>query len=322
VHAARGGDRAAFAALAARHHPPLLRVCSRFDPVRGEDAAQEALLRAMLSLDRLAKPESFGAWLIGIGLNVCRGPTRPAAPLLEELADPAPAPSDVAEARDLARRVRAAVATLPPGQREAVTLFYLAGLTHAETASHLGTAVSAVKTRLHKARASLRPHLTDLKEHPMIAMHVTDVRRTTDDRHVVFLEGDGRELPIWVGEPEALAMVLVLEKVEMPRPGPYHFAASLLDAAGRRVERVVVTKLVDQIFYALVHLDDGSTVDARPSDALTLALVAGAPIAVEPEVLAAADREPPHEHAADAKAMAEEARERLAALAAELSGPA
>src|SRR5688500_10311075 len=74
VLAARGGDRGAFGALVARHRPLLLALCRRAlgDAAPAEDAAQEAVLQAMLGLDRLRRPDRFGPWLAGIGLNVCR----------------------------------------------------------------------------------------------------------------------------------------------------------------------------------------------------------------------------------------------------------
>ena len=315
VAAARSGDRAAFARLVERHYPLLLRMCRRVagDGGRAEDAAQEAVLRAMLALDRLARPERFGAWLVGIGLNVAREPHRRPQIPPGDVVDPAASPDAAAEARETAARVRAAIATLPRGQREAVTLFYLAGLTHAETAEHLGTAVSAVKTRLHKARASLRPHLADLQEHQMIPAKISDVRRT-GDVHIVVLGAGGRELPIWIGAPEAATLVHALEGVQLPRPGTSHFALSLLAAAGGAVERAVITRLIDDVFYASVELAGGAAVDARPSDALALAVVSGAAIAVEPAGLDAATEPVPAAHDADAKAIAAEERERLAAL--------
>jgi bifunctional DNase/RNase len=162
-----------------------------------------------------------------------------------------------------------------------------------------------------------------------VPMRVADVRRPTDrpDRRIVVLEAldGGRSLPIWIGAAEAEWMVAALEEVELPRPNAYHFARSLLQAAGSELREVRVSRLADSVFYATATLADGSQVDARPSDALTLALVTGAPIAVEPAVLdAAAGLHPrfeaevtgPHD---GASVLADEVRARLADNARELA---
>lgn len=152
----------------------------------------------------------------------------------------------------------------------------------------------------------------------------------TARRYIVVLEevGGERSLPIWIGMPEALSLVAALEEVELPRPGPYHFAQALLGAAGGALREVRVSRLADSVFYAVAVLADGSEVDARPSDALTLALVTGAPIAVEPAVLDASERfarERPGMAAEvsapgdSASVLADEVRARLAALARELA---
>jgi RNA polymerase sigma factor (sigma-70 family) len=323
VRRARGGDRDAFAALVARHHATLVRCCRRLVGADAAlDAAQDAVVTALLSLDRLRRPESFGAWLVGIGLNACRAQLRGSDPLTAgevRGSDPL-TPHEVVEAAELAERVRAAIAELPAGQREAVTLYYLAGLTQAEAAAHLGIPPGAVKTRLHKARASLRVRLRPLaKETTMVQMQVTDVRRA-GDKHILMLAGDGREMKIWVGAPEASAIAVLLEDVEMPRPMTHHLTASLLSATGAELREVRISRLAETIFYADIVLADGTTVDARPSDAIALALVAGAPLVVEESVVeAAAQRSPEwaHEHAAadaatdDRRVLADEALKRV-----------
>ena len=314
VKAARSGDGAAFARLIKRHYPALLTGCERMlnDRDAARDAAQEATLRAMLGLGRLRDDTRFGAWLVGIGLNVCRGLLvgrwRQVSldALLESghLAEPSAEgtePADLIAAEELAVRVRGAIAALPAGQREAVALFYIEGLTQAEAAAEIGARPGAVKTRLHKARRTLRASLHDTYEEyldmtdgpstQMIAMHVAELRRTpTGERHIVFLQDDlGRRLPIWIGQPEATAMALILEKVQLPRPGVYQFTASLLAGAGARLREVRVTELTESTFYAQAILSDDTSIDARPSDAITLALITDTPIYVAAGVLTRAD---------------------------------
>jgi RNA polymerase sigma factor (sigma-70 family) len=313
VHAARDGDRTAFATLIERHYSLLLASCRRAlgDSGAAADAAQEAVVHALLGLDRLRRPESFGPWLVGIGLNAARRalerPGRYALSLetlLGGLSEPAagePGPAELAEASLAAHRVRAAIAALPAGQRDAVALFYLAGLSAPEVAEQLTSTHGAVKTRLHKARATLRERLSDLREEPekmtqSVRMRIADVRDTgaggmRDSRVVLLQEEDGeRRLPIWIGAPEGAALALRLADVELPRPGTYQLADELLRAAGATLSEVRIVALTDMVFYAQVVLADGATVDARPSDALNLALLAGVPIQVEPQVLAEADR--------------------------------
>jgi bifunctional DNase/RNase len=221
---------------------------------------------------------------VGIGLNACRAMLRSRDPVVAG-DGPSPEPADVAETHEIVARVRAAIAELPKGQREAVTLYYLAGLTQAEAAEHLGIPPGAVKTRLHKARASLRARLRPLTREPtMVQMQVTDVRRA-GDRHILMLEGGGRDLMIWVGAPEATAIAVLLEDVELPRPGTHHLTAALLAGGGASVREVRVTRLAEKTFYGEVVLSDGTAVDARPSDAITLALVTGAPLLVDSDVI-------------------------------------
>ena len=323
VLAAQGGDKDALAVLIGRHWPLLLALCRRTlgDTIAAEDAAHEAVLQALLSLDQLRRPERFGAWLAGIGLNICRRWLRERSRYglswevvhdggyTPEMDDPQAQPEAQAERRDLAERVRQAVGALPAGQRSAVNLFYASERTYAETAELLGIEIGAVKTRLHKARTTLRQRLHTLwKEERMAAtetkpveMRVRDVRKETDrekGRYMVVLEeadGPGKLL-IWIGHPEGVALAMLIEKEETPRPLTIVFAANLVRNLGGKLQEVRISRLDQQVFYAVATLDgpQGTTsVDARPSDALALALSLGAPIWVEREVLTAAGLAPP-----------------------------
>lgn len=322
------GDRESLAELLLRHWKTAAFVASRVlgSADLGHDAAQEAAVAAMTNLDRLRSPDKFGAWFCGIALNVARRWLRqlraefPA--LLPDQASTLPGPAEAAEIADLAGRVRAAVDQLPNGQREAVLLFYLQGLSHIEVAGELGISRGAVKARLHQARVALAPRLAPMidsrKEHLMttdgpmengpmenrpaekgpaengtaewVDAQVTAIRRTQADepakrKHIMILteRGGERWLPIWIGPTEATALALILESAETPRPFTYQLAASLVAATGSGIAEVRITRLVAPIFYASV-LVNGATgveeVDARPSDAVNLALVTGAPIRI------------------------------------------
>lgn len=172
VLTAQRGDKNALSALFERYRPKVLTVCRRVlgDPLLAEDAFQEAAVRALLSLNQLRRPASFGPWLIAIALNVCRNWLRErvqswlweevqGGTLMTEPLHWETDPGELLEARDLAVRVREAVIALPPRQRAAVELFYIHDLSHAEIAAFLGVKIGAVKTRLHKARKSLKRQL-------------------------------------------------------------------------------------------------------------------------------------------------------------------
>ena len=108
-------------------------------------------------------------------------------------------------------------------------------------------------------------------------------------RVVLLKEREGqRALPIWVGAVEGDAIALALAGIGTPRPMSLSLMYRVLGAADIAIERVVVTALRDNIFYATLTLKIGGTlheIDARPSDAITLALYAGAPVFVTPEML-------------------------------------
>lgn len=95
-------------------------------------------------------------------------------------------------------------------------------------------------------------------------------------------------LPIWVGVYEANAIALEIEKFSSPRPMTHDLLKNVLVGMEAHVEKVVVTELKDDTFYAVIWLTrDGNhiSIDSRPSDALALALRVDCPIYVEEEVL-------------------------------------
>jgi bifunctional DNase/RNase len=109
---------------------------------------------------------------------------------------------------------------------------------------------------------------------------------------IVLLKVDGtnRFLPIWIGHPEAAAIIMKLQNADLPRPMTHDLLASVIEQLSATVSAVVVTELRDNTFYAVIQLDVRGReveVDSRPSDAIALAARTDAPIFVSAELLAA-----------------------------------
>ena len=100
-------------------------------------------------------------------------------------------------------------------------------------------------------------------------------------------EGD-RVLPIWVGIFEANAIALQIENITSPRPMTHDLLRNIITDLDGHVDRVVVSDLKEHTFFAVIHLTvkgERVVVDARPSDAIALALRTRAPILVEETVI-------------------------------------
>ena len=232
------------------------------------------------------------------------------------LAAPDPTPEQAAETRELLRALLAAVAALPDGHRDVVLMHHVEGLSCQEVACLLGRSTGAVRVRLHRARRELRELLG--AAHPdvetpvaagrprkerraMIEVTLEDVvvraAATGDDlprvlhplRVVLLRERDGeRLLPIWVGAPEGDALAFHRGGAATPRPMTVDLAVRMLELAGATIERVHVSSLRDSTFFGEIVLRTGDAVhevDARPSDALNLAVRVGARITVDAAVL-------------------------------------
>ncbi len=102
------------------------------------------------------------------------------------------------------------------------------------------------------------------------------------------VEGENRFLPIWIGHPEAAAILMKLQNAELPRPMTHDLLATVVERLSANVARVLVTELRENTFYAVLLLDSAGgevKVDSRPSDAIALAVRTQAPIFVSTELL-------------------------------------
>jgi uncharacterized protein len=126
---------------------------------------------------------------------------------------------------------------------------------------------------------------------PLVEMVVESVRvHMLSSQHVVILKETERDryLPIWIGPWEANAIAMRLQGISAERPLTHDLFASTLEELGVDVRRVVISDLSDDTFHARLFLASGDRVleiDSRPSDALALAVRAGARIFAEQDVL-------------------------------------
>jgi len=96
-----------------------------------------------------------------------------------------------------------------------------------------------------------------------------------------------RMIPIWIGHPEANAILLAAQGIELPRPMTHDLLRSVIETLGFLVERVEITRLEEGTFYAALILrgeDRTLAVDARPSDCLALAVRVRCPVFVEDSI--------------------------------------
>jgi RNA polymerase sigma-70 factor, ECF subfamily len=159
------GDNGAFASLVELYQTPVYHLCYRMmgDSGEAEDAAQETFLRAYQNLKRYDRQRSFITWLLSIAAHYCidqirrrRTPLVPLDVLPDEaVPDALPGPESSSVTRDTQRHMRALLASLGPQDRAAIILRYWYDLSDEEIAASLSLTVSAVKSRLHRARREL-----------------------------------------------------------------------------------------------------------------------------------------------------------------------
>ena len=170
------GDQAAYGQLMRRHREAAHRVAYAVlgNHDQAEDVVQEAFVRAYTAMDRFDQQQSFAAWIKRITVNCAlnalrkeqRQPGLPADDVCSATSGRDPAQH--AAASDLRAQTRKVLATLPPKQRAAITLFALHDMDLASTAAAMGCAVGTVKTHLHRARRKLRQALADYLEEDQI----------------------------------------------------------------------------------------------------------------------------------------------------------
>jgi RNA polymerase sigma-70 factor (ECF subfamily) len=179
---ARAGDRAALETLLERHQAQVyrfgLKMCR--DPEDAKDVLQDTLLAMARGVRDFRGASSISTWLYTVARSFCikkrrRSKFAPAedrsldtdeTPAVRSLADPAKSADEVLAGKRVEHALELAIDALEPMYREVLVLRDVEGLTAPEVAEVLGVSVQAVKSRLHRARLSVRAHVAPLLEVP------------------------------------------------------------------------------------------------------------------------------------------------------------
>lgn len=176
VRRVRAGDKALFEVLMRRHNQRIYRAARAVlnDEAEVEDVMQQAYINAFLHLHQFEERAQFSTWLTRIALNEAfarrqkrRAKESTAAPVedvagtvMETMPSPQADPEHQAYAQELRQLLEDAIDALPEGYRTVFVLRDVEGLSTSETGADLGLGDEAVKTRLHRARAMIRRHMS------------------------------------------------------------------------------------------------------------------------------------------------------------------
>jgi RNA polymerase sigma factor (sigma-70 family) len=310
----------AFARLVARYRPAIygLAFAATGSVAEAEDLTQDALIAAYLSLPHLRDPHRFGAWLKGIARNMVRMwyrkraamPNFDGGHLIDELnlGHRRLSPEEHVDRQERLGRIRQAIQDLSTGNQQAITLRYWDEMSYAEISDTLDVPLSTVKSRLHNAKQQLKTQLDqEITERrtDLIPVNVGEIYAFESEHGpaaIVMLEaGDGRSLPIWIGPSEGMSLAIARVLGRVKRPLTFDLLTDIFTELGIELSQVVVNALQENTYHATLHLasDEGRhEIDARPSDAINIAVRTGAPLYVAPDVMDRAGKME-HEHLPD-----------------------
>lgn len=163
--AAKSGDSQAFSHLVEAYQTPVYNLCYRMlgDAHEAEDAAQEAFIRGYKSMHRYDVNRPFSTWILSIAAHYCIDQIRKRHMRIvsfeeipyQKFSDPSPGPEASLHTGEMQEQVRGLLETLSAEDRAAVVMRYWYEFSYEEIASAMNMTISAVKSRLHRARKTL-----------------------------------------------------------------------------------------------------------------------------------------------------------------------
>ncbi|WKN41677.1 bifunctional nuclease domain-containing protein [Tunicatimonas pelagia] len=304
VDQATQGDKRAFNQLAELYYNDCFQKAKAIlkDEVLSQDVVQISLLQAYRSLHKLHSPARFKYWLLGIVRNISLNYTKEKSRLFFSL-DSVLTTSQYSEERphQISELIRSSVQSLDEHYRAVILAYYYDGLSQAEIALQQKLTLSTVKVRLHRGRQLLKQKLAtqkdlfyyyqqSIKPAAMKKMTIADLYVKKSGGATLLLQTEEGEyfLPIVIGIFEADAIFLGLEGFKQGRPFTHDLTASIIEAAQVTLVNVCIHQITNGVFIADLTVKHGKEelkIDARPSDAIALAVRFNAPVLVTDEVL-------------------------------------
>jgi RNA polymerase sigma-70 factor (ECF subfamily) len=172
------GNQDAFTQLVESYQRPVYNLCYRMlgDPNDAEDAAQETFLRVYKNIKRYDHKRPFSTWLLSIAAHLCIDQLRKRRMVVVSMdetpyfepSDDMPGPEASFYIKHEQKRVQAVLKTLNPHDRAAVIMYYWYDFSYEEIANSLSLTISAVKSRLHRARLSMALSWNEQKDNQLI----------------------------------------------------------------------------------------------------------------------------------------------------------
>jgi bifunctional DNase/RNase len=248
----------------------------------------------------------FKFWLLGIVKNVVNNYLKKSQRKYISLESYAKHLYEEEENKDMQRIAQIVVGTIQSLQepyRNIITLFYYEGMSIKEIADACALSIETVKVRLHRARKLLKEAFQQYPElqhyhhilkhkHFMKKVRIADIMMSgANKEHCSILLQDEENTSVFliiISTAEAMSMVMALKHIEPPRPFVFNLMANMMKENKLQVDSVHVHDIIDGIFISTLKLRNGKKsqeLDARPSDAITFALMFDKPIFVSQKIL-------------------------------------
>ncbi len=302
------GDRLAFDQLFHKYYSACLKRARHLTKNAdvAKDIVQNVYVKAYFCLSNLKNKLLFKFWLLGIVDNTVKEYWRKNQrkyASLEEYALGSINQGENAEIHAIAEITLASIQTLPEEYQTLVMQFYYEGFSIKEIAVSMQLTSATVKVRLHRARMLLKEllqkhselhhyHQNIKNKNRMKKVSIADIVISGTNKEycsILFQDEDNTTVfPMVISTSEAMAMVVALKNIKTLRPSTFNLVATMIKANKLTIESVSIHDLVDGIFIATLKTRKGKQwqeLDARPSDAMTFALMFDSPIYIAQSVL-------------------------------------